>query len=92
MRDGKIKVVFREDLYPVNNTLPFEVIEIYHFKPTDNDPPFFSQDFILFIDGDSRQKVLKNRFGYQGVIIPQDPKIIKGLKLFEEFVKLFGMK
>jgi hypothetical protein len=92
MREGRIKVLFREDLYPINKDIPFEVIDIYHFKPTGNDPPFFAQDVILFIDGDSRQKVLKNRYGYQGVILPQDPKIIRGLQLFEEFVKLFGMK
>ena len=61
-------ILEREDLllnYQDKNIID---IEYHHFK---HDPSFFykSQSIVIFVDNNSETKIIKNRYGYEGLVV-----------------------
>lgn len=89
MIEGKCICFFREDLIERFKDIPFEEVNYQHLKILKN-RGFLKNNLVMFVDNDENQKILKNRFGALGVIVPSSLiKYIKRGKLMEELLNLF---
>ena len=69
MRKETIIFVEREDLLPVYENKDIKDIDYDHF--IGNTKSFRLEPFAIFVDRDGTTKLLKNRFGDKGVVIPK---------------------
>jgi len=67
MREGKILTLDRRDLNKTASKKTIEEISHLDFMVTSMQI-FFEAAFILFTDDDGRMKVLKNRYGKDGIV------------------------
>lgn len=80
MREETVLIAFREDLYEGYRNISMEALDFSHLK-VDSVSKFLKQPMVIFVDNDMETKILKNRYGYIGmvtkpsrIIVNLDPK------------------
>jgi hypothetical protein len=68
METARCIILRRNDLRKPSEDKPFIDIKYDDFRSTQFDDKFTINEIILFIDNKGETKVLKNRYGNQGVV------------------------
>jgi hypothetical protein len=67
MKKEEVLIAFREDLMEGHRTISIEQLEFIHLK-VDSMEMFLKQPMVIFVDNDMETKILKNRYGYNGIV------------------------
>jgi hypothetical protein len=67
MTEEKVLIAFREDLLEGYRSISINDLEFIHLN-VGSMTKFLTQPMVIFVDHDMETKILKNRYGYNGIV------------------------